>query len=112
MNISSQQHQQVHNTIALAGQEYQLYYDFNALCIIEQYSEHSIQEVHKILNSLTGLRILLFAGLQKYHQDVFTDINYLNELIDIQDISTYIQIMSQVLSECLGNATDSKKKVH
>lgn len=81
------------------NKKYKLHFDFQALTIFEEYSNYSISQLTEALSSLTGLNILIYSGLQKYHSDEINSPQELNKLLDLSQLESLITQVSTILKE-------------
>lgn len=91
--------------ITINNDSYKLHYDFNALCEYELHSKQPITEIQSSLQTLSGIRLLLFCGLQCHHGDQFKKPSQIGELLNSQNLQYVLDQVSLDISKSFGDAS-------
>ena len=83
--------------IELGGEEYSLCFDFNALALAEEIAAKPVVEM-SMGAGVSALRVLLFAGLQRYHKKTAKTVQHVGRLMDGSDFES--------MWETVGNALE------
>jgi hypothetical protein len=99
-------------TVELDGENYELVYNFNAFCAIEE-KYGSIGAAMNALEhgSLTAYRVLLWAGLQEKHPGVFKeprDVGRAMKLNAVQYSEAIAKALEAALPQVSGEAAEEK----